>query len=195
MRSSDRAAEARRQGADEIAIGDLNDSESLRRATKGVDGVFHINPAFAPNEADFGVAMVRAAVSSGVRKFTFSGVIYPSISTMSNHAAKLPVEGALYESGLVFTVLQPAMFMQTLVNSWKEVLQKSSFSLPYSRKAKACYVDYRDVAEAAAICAHQQQAGLRHIRAFLTGHVRSHRTDTDDVRCAGTHDPARRTDI
>ena len=70
---------------------------------------------------------------------------------MNNHAAKRPVEQALYESGLNFTVLQPAMFMQTLLNGWKEVEERSTFSLPYSKKAKACYVDYRDVAETAAI--------------------------------------------
>jgi uncharacterized protein YbjT (DUF2867 family) len=33
----------------------------------------------------------------------------------------------------------------------KEVEERSSFSLPYSKNAKACYADYRDVAEAAAI--------------------------------------------
>ena len=85
------------------------------------------------------------------RKFTFSSVIHPSLLNLGNHAAKLPVEEAIYESGLVFTVLQPTMFMQTLLGGWKEVQQKSSFSLPYSKRAKACYVDYRDVAEAAAI--------------------------------------------
>jgi uncharacterized protein YbjT (DUF2867 family) len=70
---------------------------------------------------------------------------------MINHASKLPVEEALYESGLIFTVLQPTMFMQTLANGWREVLRHGSFSLPYSREAKASYVDYRDVAEAAAL--------------------------------------------
>ena len=151
IRSEDKAGIARRQGADETVPGDLNDAESLREAARGVDGVFHINPAFAPNEAELGIAMVHAAMASGVRKLVFSGVIHPSISRMSNHAAKLPVEEALYESGLIFTVLQPTMFMQTLANGWSEVLRRGSFSLPYSREAKASYVDYRDVAEAAAL--------------------------------------------
>ncbi len=52
---------AREQGADETVIGDLQDAESLRAAAKDADGVFHINPAFAPNEAEMGVAMVEAA--------------------------------------------------------------------------------------------------------------------------------------
>jgi uncharacterized protein YbjT (DUF2867 family) len=151
IRRPEQAEEARRQGADGTIFGDLNDLESLRRATKGVDGVFHINPAFAPNEAALGVNMVRAAVSSRVRKFVFSGVMHPSIGSMINHAGKLPVEEALYASGMAFTVLQPAMFLQTLAAGWNEVVQTGSVSLPYSKQTKACYVDYRDVAEAAAI--------------------------------------------
>ncbi len=113
--------------------------------------MFHLNPAFAPNEAELGVAMVDAAVAAGVKKFTFSSVIHPSISKMRNHSAKRPVEEALFESGLTFTVLQPTMFMQTLADGWKEVIERSTFSLPYPNDKRASYVDYRDVAEAAAI--------------------------------------------
>jgi uncharacterized protein YbjT (DUF2867 family) len=36
-------------------------------------------------------------------------------------------------------------------NGWKEVLTRNRFSLPYSKHARACYVDDRDVAEAAAL--------------------------------------------
>jgi len=142
---------AHKQGAAETAIGNLRDPASLRAAAAGVDGVFHINPAFAPDEADMGVAMVEAAKAAGVRKFVFSSVIHPSISKMANHAAKRPVEEALYESGLEFTVLQPTMFMQTLAESWPGVLKSGQLSMPFSKQAKVCYVDYRDIAEAAAL--------------------------------------------
>lgn len=151
IRDAGKEDEVRRHGADEVVVGDLEDRGSLVRAAKGVEGAFHINPAFAANEAKLGVSMVQAAVEAGVRKFTFSGVIHPSVTKLKNHAAKLPVEEALCESGLVFTILQPTMFMQTLQGGWKEVVEKGSFTLPYSAKVKASYVDYRDVAEAAAI--------------------------------------------
>ena len=149
--SGDKTTEAVADGADETAVGDLDDEQSLIKAARGVDGVFFLNPAFAPNEAERGVAMVKAATAAGVKKITFSSVIHPSISKMRNHAGKRPVEEAIYESGLTFTVLQPTMFMQTLANSWKEVVAKSTLSLPYSNTKRASYVDYRDVAEAAAI--------------------------------------------
>jgi uncharacterized protein YbjT (DUF2867 family) len=64
-------------GADETAVGDLDDPASLQ-AAEGVDGVFHIGPGFSPSEAEKGVALVEAAKAAGVSKFVFSGVIHPA---------------------------------------------------------------------------------------------------------------------
>jgi uncharacterized protein YbjT (DUF2867 family) len=151
VRHPDKLDAARHQGADEAVVGDLGDADSLDAAATGVEGVFHLNPAFATNEAELGVAMVKAATAAGVRKFVFSSVIHPSISALSNHAAKRPVEEALCESGMQFIILQPTMFMQNFDGGWKAVVEKGRFALPYSKHAKASYVDYRDVAEVAAI--------------------------------------------
>lgn len=150
-RDDAQASKARERGADETVIGDLRDAASLRAAAEGVDGVFHVNPAFAPDEAEMGAAMVKAAKAAGVRKFVFSSVFHPSISKMVNHAAKRPVEEAIYESGMEFVILQPAMFMQNLEGEWEKVLESGQIVMPYSKRAKVCYVDYRDVAEAAAL--------------------------------------------
>ena len=151
VRDETKAAEARKKGASESVIADLGDAASLQRAAEGVQGVFHIGPAFAPDEAEMGVRLVAAAKVSGVSKFCLSGVIHPSLSKLTNHAAKRPVEEALYESGLDFTVLQPTMFMQNIQNSWKQLVETGQFGLPFSKHAKVSYVDYRDVAEAAAL--------------------------------------------
>ncbi len=149
VRNKESEQAARERGVDETVIGDLEDARGLISAAVGADGVFHIGPAFAPNESQMGVTMVEAAKAAGVRKFVFSSVIHPSITALSNHAAKLPVEEALYQSGMTFTVLQPAMFMQNMEGAWSEIRKQGRFALPYSRRAKACYVDYCDVAEAA----------------------------------------------
>jgi uncharacterized protein YbjT (DUF2867 family) len=151
VRDKERLEAARRNGADEAVVGDLEDADSLDAAAMGVEGVFHLNPAFAPNEAALGVAMVEAAKAAGVRKFVFSSVIHPSIAALSNHAAKRPVEEALCESGMPFVILQPTMFMQNFDSGWKAVMETGRFALPYSKHAKASYVDYRDVAEVAAL--------------------------------------------
>jgi len=144
VRNEEGARRARHRGADETLLGDLNDAESLHLAARGVDGVFQINPAFARDEAGMGVAMVGAAKACGVRKFVFSSVYHPSISQMVNHASKAPVEEAFYSSGLDFTVLQSAMFMQMLKGSWAAARDHGRVSLPYSKLSKMFYVDYRN---------------------------------------------------
>ncbi|MGH3724619.1 MAG: SDR family oxidoreductase [Mycobacterium sp.] len=151
VRDQHGAQRARRHGAQEAVVGDLRDEASLREAASGVDGVFHLGPAFAPDEAQMGVSMVRAAAHNGVGKFVFSGVIHPAITVMSHHAVKLPVQEALYESGMEFTILQPGMFMQNLELSFGELLPEGRITLPYAVTSKMCWVDYRDVAEVAAI--------------------------------------------
>jgi uncharacterized protein YbjT (DUF2867 family) len=152
VRGEDRARVARDNGAQETVIGDLTEPTSLTAAVAGMDGVFHIGPAHAAREAEMGLAMVDAARAAGVRKFVYSGVIHPSISAMTNHAAaKLPVEDALYSSELDFTVLQPARFMQNFERSWNDVVDHDRLAQPYSTTVKMCSVDYRDVAEVAAM--------------------------------------------
>lgn len=152
VRSEQRAQVACDNGADEVVIADLTEPATLPDAVAGMDGVFHIGPAHAAGEAQMGVAIVDAARAAGVRKFVFSGVIHPSISAMTNHAAaKLPVEEALYGSELDFTVLQPARFMQNFERSWQDIIEHDRLAQPYSLSAKMCSVDYRDVAEVAAI--------------------------------------------
>jgi uncharacterized protein YbjT (DUF2867 family) len=152
VRNDERAKVARDNGADETVVGDLTEPASLAAAVAGVDGVFHIGPAHSANEAEMGLAMVDAAKAGGVRKFVFSGVIHPSISAMTNHAAaKLPVEDALYSSELDFTVLQPARFMQNFARSFRDVVEHGRLAQPYSPTVKMCSVDYRDVAEVAAL--------------------------------------------
>ncbi|MGV0743451.1 SDR family oxidoreductase [Mycolicibacterium sp. XJ870] len=149
VRSPQRVAAARDRGAHEAVVADLTRPDSLRSAVADMDGVFHIGPGLSPHEADMGTALVAAARAARVPKFVFSGVIHPTISALSNHAAKLPVEDALYCSGLDFTVLQPARFMQTLRDYW--LADRDELAMPYSVTSSMSWVDYRDVAEVAAV--------------------------------------------
>lgn len=151
VRSQAKAEQARKRGADEVVVADLRQPDTVRAAMDGVDAVFHVNPAFAPDEAAMGRSMVEAAMSAGIQKFVFSSVYHPSLSALANHADKQPVESALYESGLNFTILQPAMFMQNLAGAFQQAVASGQLIMPYSAKARVCYVDFRDVAEAAAI--------------------------------------------
>ncbi len=144
-----KADRVRELGADEAVAGDLRDPASIDAALTGVDGVFHVTPAFAPDAAELGIAMVEAATAAGVGRFVFSSVYHPSLSLV-NHASVRPIEEALYRSRMAFTVLQPAMFMQGLAGSWKDAVEHGIFAAPYSKGSAMSFVDYRDVAEAAA---------------------------------------------
>jgi uncharacterized protein YbjT (DUF2867 family) len=147
VRSLAKAEVLRQQGVEEIAVGDLRDPDSLERAATGVDGVFHIGPAFLADEAQLGLNMVTAAQRAGVGRFVFSSVIQPTASRLSNHASKIPVEDALYASGMEYVVLQPANFFQNIGQAWNSVVRTGVFSEPFSRNARIGRVDYRDVAE------------------------------------------------
>jgi len=46
VQDENKGKEALKNGAAEFVIGDLYDPASLKKATKGIDGVFHIIPAF-----------------------------------------------------------------------------------------------------------------------------------------------------
>jgi uncharacterized protein YbjT (DUF2867 family) len=94
--------------------------------------------------------MIRAAEAAGVRRVVFSGVYHPSLGLV-NHAATRPIEEALYHSGLEFTVLQPAMYMQGLRSGWQSAVERGVFAMPYSMDSAMTFVDYRDVADVAAI--------------------------------------------
>lgn len=144
-----KADRVRELGADEQVAGDLRDRAAMAAALDGVDGVFHVIPAFAPDSTDLGVGMVEAAEAAGVSRFVFQGVYHPSLSLV-NHAALRPIEEALYRSRMTFTVLQPAMFMQGLAGGWRSAVDDGTFTMPYSKDSAMTFVDYRDVAEVAA---------------------------------------------
>jgi uncharacterized protein YbjT (DUF2867 family) len=150
IRKPKQASMVRKNGAGEIAIGDLQDQRSVDAALVGIQAIFYVAPAFLPNEAEVGKAVVASAQKAGVRRFVFSSVIHPVLS-LPNHAAKAPVEEAVINSGLEFTLLHPAVFFQNFAQGWPRVLEEGVVAQPWSVETRFSRVDYRDVAEVAAI--------------------------------------------
>jgi uncharacterized protein YbjT (DUF2867 family) len=139
------------QGAGEVVVGDLRNHASLVAAMRGMDAVYYMAPAFFPDESEVGKGVVAAAVEAGVRRFVFSGVIHPMLSRLVNHIAKPPVEEAIVASGMEFTLLQPAVFYQNLAHAWHKVVDTGVLAEPWALSTRHTRVDYRDVAEVAAI--------------------------------------------
>lgn len=151
VRDEAAAVRARRRGAAEISYGDLRDPESLDAACRGVQGVFHIGPAFIEDEAAVGINVVQAAQRAGVSKLVFSSVIQPTYARLSNHASKIPVEEAIFASGIDYTILRPTNYFQNLAGPWPGIVATGTFGEPFPKTARIARVDYRDVADAAAI--------------------------------------------
>src|SRR3990170_771903 len=70
---------------------------------------------------------------------------------MPHHWSKLRVEEMLFESGLSFTVLQPAAYMQNLLAGWKLIAEEGVLRNPYPVQTRLSLVDLEDVAQAAAL--------------------------------------------
>jgi uncharacterized protein YbjT (DUF2867 family) len=70
---------------------------------------------------------------------------------MPHHWLKMRVEEQLFRSGLSFTILQPAAYMQNVVAQWQHLLQHGIYAVPYAVETRVGMVDLEDVAEAAAI--------------------------------------------
>ena len=151
VRDAKQGEEVRRHGAAEVAVGDIGDRASLDAALKGVDSVFYIAPAFIPNEVAIGQGMVAAAKQAGVRRFVFSSVIDPILGALVNHAAKVPVEEAILASDMEYTFLHPTLFFQNYAQGWPAVVKTGFYAEPWSAETRFSRVDYRDVAEVAAI--------------------------------------------
>jgi uncharacterized protein YbjT (DUF2867 family) len=139
-------------GATEIAVGDLRDVDSVELAATGCDGIYFIGPRFMPEEAQVGRAIIDIAVRVGVQRFVYSGVYHPSIRDLLNHQVKVEVEDWLYRTDLEFTVLQPARFMHgPVLSSWSRIMSEGVYLDAFSPDRPMAFVDYDDVAEAAAI--------------------------------------------
>ncbi len=138
-------------GAAEAVVGDLADARSVDEALSGVDVVFYIAPVDLPDQAAIGQRLVGQASQAGVRRFVFSSVIHPVLSALPNHAGKAPVEEALVTSGLEYAILHPGIFFQNLAGAWRSIVEKRVLAEPWSTETRHSRVDYRDVAEVAAI--------------------------------------------
>ncbi len=164
---------ARQRGAEEVTVGDLHDPVGLGSAMAGVDAVFYLAPAFMAQEAEVGKSVVDAAVRAGVRRLVFSSVIHPVLGLV-NHTAKAPVEEALYDSGLEYTVLQPTLFFQNFALGWSRTLRSGVLAEPWSTTTRFSRVDYRDVAAAAAIALTQDRLLGGTFELAADGHLDRH---------------------
>jgi uncharacterized protein YbjT (DUF2867 family) len=165
---------ARSLGATSVVVGELRDVSAVAHALTGIDAVFYIPPATLEDEAAIGKQFVRAAKAAGVRRVVFSSVIHPILSELENHAAKAPVEEALLDSGLEYVLLHPAMFFQNFATAWARIKQTGTHGEPWSNETRFSRVDYRDVAEVAALALIEDRLLYGTFELSAEGHLNRH---------------------
>lgn len=138
-------------GAQEVAAGDMSDSLFLKESLKGAQAIYHICPNMDPDEFSIGQRVIHAAREAGLSKFVYHSVLHPQIEAMPHHWQKLRVEEKLFESGLLYVILQPAAYMQNVLAYWERMVREGVYALPYAPETRLSMVDLNDVAEAAAI--------------------------------------------
>lgn len=127
---------------------DLDDPDTLPAAFDGIDSVFLLN-ADGLNETDEGLLAVSAAKAAKVKKIVYMSVFMPEGSEKIPHfRSKLPVEKAVKESGLAYTILRPNNFFQNDLGLKSAIMQYSVYPQPIGGKGLN-QVDVRDIADCA----------------------------------------------
>ncbi len=134
-------------GAHDVLVGDLSDPAVLSRAVDGVQAVYHVGPTLHPYEREMGFGLVDAARREGVAHVVLSSVLHAIATGLVQHEIKRDIEEHLIDSGLEFTILQPANYMLPL--KLVPVFERGVFELSWSLDRRQSMVDLDDVTDAA----------------------------------------------
>jgi uncharacterized protein YbjT (DUF2867 family) len=138
-------------GVQEVIAGDMCSQKTMNQVVQGVRAVYHICPNVSPEEINIGQVVIKAAQSAEVEHIVYHSVLHPQIESMPHHWQKMRVEEQLFESGLSYTILQPAPYMQNILAYWNDIMKKIKYPVPYSENTRLSSVDLEDIAEVAAI--------------------------------------------
>jgi NAD(P)H dehydrogenase (quinone) len=159
VRRPEQAETIRSLGAAEIAIGSFDHPPALSRAMAGAEAVYHICPNVSPHEFGYACAVAAAARANGVKRFVYHSVLHPQIEAMPHHWQKLRAEEMLLEAGFDLTILQPAAYMQNIFGSWRGIIERGIFRVPFPIETRLSLVDLNDVAAVAALVLTESRYG------------------------------------
>jgi uncharacterized protein YbjT (DUF2867 family) len=127
--------------------GDLNDSESLREAFRGVDALFLVT-AHSITETGQGLTALHAALDAGVRRVVFlSAAVGPGTMRIPHVASKAPIEHTLITSRIEHTILRASNLFQN-DRCVDEFIVGGLYPQPIGRLG-IHRIDARDIADAA----------------------------------------------
>ncbi len=130
--------------------GDVLDPETMRRALRGVDTLFILNPVVA-DELTRALLTLRLAKDAGLK-----GIVYFSMANadalvdVPHAAAKFAGERLIESLDLPATILRPNYFFQNDAMVKDAFLGKGLYAMPVGNVG-AAMVDIRDIADVAAL--------------------------------------------
>jgi len=155
------AANLAKLGA-EVVQGDLRDPDSLGRACQGAEKVLASAHGFSPGQADNNPhtvddlgnrSLIAAAKAAGVQHFVFISILGAAPSSpMELFRIKYATEQALQTSGLSYTILRAAAFMEFWAAMVGEPILKTGKTTIFGRGNNPInFVSAEDVAKFAVI--------------------------------------------
>ena len=150
VRDAAQEGEMKSLGASSVAVGDMDDPDTIAVAMAHRDAVVHIGPPMHPDEKTMTGYFIEAAQAANVSRFIYYSVMHPLRRDVRHHRLKLDTEEMLIESGLPYTIVQPIRYMQHLEAIWTRVVNEGIHAMPFNTHLKFNVVDLLDLAEATA---------------------------------------------
>ena len=135
------AAALATRGIEAVALGRA-DQPGLD-ALAGCDATYLVAPNFHPDEPAYVASALDGCERHGVRRVVYHSVASPYLPAMPHHLGKARSEDLVRRSGLAWTILQPAVYVQNLDLTRPVVV-------PYDVHARFGFLDLTDLGEAAA---------------------------------------------
>jgi len=152
--SAKAAAQALAQAGAEIFQGDLDNPASIRRALEGAWGVFSVQSFMETGyegEIRQGKAVADAAKAAGVQHLVYTSVVSADKKTGLPHfESKWQIERHVAHSGLSYTILRPAFFMQNWYNYMREPILNGTLPLPLNQQTRLQQLSIEDIGAIAA---------------------------------------------
>jgi uncharacterized protein YbjT (DUF2867 family) len=149
-------------GAD-LRRADFDDRASLDAALAGADALFAVTTPFGTDlatETRQGLALVDAAVGARLRHVVLTSAAHADRGTgVPHYESKHLVERYLRDSGLPWTVIAPAAFMDNYASGWTlDGLRDGSFAWPMPADRPLTLIPAADIGAFAALAFQHREA-------------------------------------